>query len=586
MVKRPNKKFSFHADFASVKRDRLKRWITFYRRNIHRFMIDYMGVELYPYEVLMVWMLQHSQTFYAVAARASAKSWIIAAFSIAKAILYPGIKIVVVAKTMNQAGIIISDKTKSIMELHPNVAREITKLHFNKSGYEALFRNGSTIKVVPLGESARGNRANDIIIEESRLVDKASLESIVKPFLSFRHPPYRAKEPYKDDLDYREENTISYITSAHYADADWYQDVKSVLARIVKGDTTAHFIALDYLISIKHGIKGRNSLISEMMNNDITTVRHEYYNLPSTISAKAFFDLSFFKRTGNRAFYPQRIATYNPKKNPYGISKVENEIRLLSVDVATRSGKQNDLTILSCIRLIPSKKGFFRKLVYMESHAGVSSENQAARIKQVFFDFESDYLVLDTQNVGLVIFEQLGKASTDDERNIAYPALTLCNFATLDAGQKEDYLSRVTSVNAIPAIFPVIASASLNSRIATEFKSSLQNHMWEFLIHQIDAENYLLDSQPEYMANANDNNVNAFFLNPYVQTTLLIDECMNLETSLVNNNIKLTRPNGRKDRYTSVSYANYFAEILDRAYMRETNYDNEFSEMRDLLIVV
>lgn len=585
-MKKSKGKFSLHTDFSAVRKDRLKRWITFYRRNIHRFMVDYMGLELYPYQILMVWMLQHSQTFYAVAARASAKSWLIAAFSIAKAILYPGIKIVVVAKTMAQAGIIISDKTKSIMELHPNVAREITKLHFNKGGYEALFRNGSTIKVVPLGESARGNRANDIIIEESRLVDKASLESIVKPFLSFRHPPYRAKDPYRDDLDYREENTISYITSAHYADADWYQDVKSVLTRIIKGDWSANFIALDYLISIKHGIKGRSSLISEMMNNDRVTVRHEYYNLPSTISAKAFFDLSFFKRMENRAFYPQRLATYNPKKNPYGIAKVTDEIRILSADVATRSGKQNDLTILSCVRLIPSKKGFSRKLVYMESHGGISTAKQAARIKQIFFDFEADYLVLDTQNVGLTIFEQLGKASTDDERNIPYPAFTLCNLSVLDNQQRADYLARVTSINAIPVVFPVIASASLNSRIASEFKSSLQNRMWEFLIHQIDAENYLIDSQPEYTANANDNNVSAFFLNPYVQTTLFIDECMNLETSLVNNNIKLTRTNGRKDRYTSVSYANYFAEILDRAYMRETSYDNELAELRDLLIVV
>jgi hypothetical protein len=579
-------KFNLHADFSTVKKDRLKRWITFYRRNIHRFMVDYMGLELYPYQILMVWMLQHSQTFYAVAARASAKSWLIAAFSIAKAILYPGIQIVVVAKTMAQAGIIISDKTKSIMELHPNVAREITKLHFNKGGYEALFRNGSTIKVVPLGESARGNRANDIIIEESRLVDKASLESIIKPFLFFRHPPYRAKEPYKDDLDFREDNTISYITSAHYADADWYQDVKSVISRVLKGDKLVHFIALDYLISIRHGIKGRSSLMGEMMNNDRTTVRHEYYNLPSTISAKAFFDLSFFKRTGNRAFYPQRLATYNAKKNPYGITKVADEVRILSVDVATRSGKQNDLTILSCVRLIPSTKGFARKLVYMESHGGVSTANQAARIKQVFFDFEADYLVLDTQNVGLSIFEQLGKASTDDERNVAYPAFTLCSLSILDNQQREDYLSRVTSINAMPVVFPIMASASLNSRIASEFKSSLQNKMWEFLIHQIDAENYLLDSQPEYMSNATDNNIGAFFLNPYVQTTLLIDECMNLETSFVNNNIKLSRPNGRKDRYTSVSYANFFAEILDRAYMRETNYDSEFEEMRNLLIVV
>ena len=119
---------SISHDINKEKVERLKRWITFYRRNIHRFIADYMGVHLHPYQIIMIWMLQNSTMFYAVASRASAKSWLIAVFSIAKAILYPGIKIVVCAKTQKQAGIIIEEKVKMINANSPNVQREIIRI--------------------------------------------------------------------------------------------------------------------------------------------------------------------------------------------------------------------------------------------------------------------------------------------------------------------------------------------------------------------------------------------------------------------------------------------------------------------------
>lgn len=568
------------------KTERLKRWITFYRRNIHRFIQDYMGLHLYPYQIIIIWMLQNSSTFYAVASRASAKSWLIAAYSMARAILYPGIKVIVCAKTQKQAGIIINEKARAMYAGSPNLQREVKRFGGANNSFEIEFFNGSYIRAVTSDENSRGNRANDIIIEESRLVPKEILESVIKPFFEFRTPPYRTKEPYNTDVDYRETNNLSYITSAYDTSADWYDDVKSVLKRIVRGDKTAHFIALDFLVSVRHGIKSKQTLKNEMLNNNRTAVLQEYYNLPTTMSSKSFFDASFFSRTINKAFYPQRLSTYNFRKNPYQIAKLDGEIRILSADIATRAGKANDLTIMSCIRLIPGRLGYNRELLHMESYSGVSTTKQALRIKQIFFDFEADFCVLDTQSIGLTVFEQLGKAITDEERNVPYPAFTLSHLNLLDLAAQEDYLSRVTSLGALPVVFPVLASASLNSRIASEFKASLQNKRWSFLVNPTDAENFLVEHQPEFLASALDNNVGVFFMNPYVQTTLLIDECLNLNMSLNNGLIKLERTNGRKDRFSSVSYANLLAEILDRDLIRESSFDDTYSELSKYLIVV
>ena len=67
--------------FDEARKERLKLWITFFRRNPHRFIEMYFGIRLYPFQVLMIWMLQRSTLAYIVASRAASKSWIIAVWA-------------------------------------------------------------------------------------------------------------------------------------------------------------------------------------------------------------------------------------------------------------------------------------------------------------------------------------------------------------------------------------------------------------------------------------------------------------------------------------------------------------------------
>lgn len=138
------------------RKERLKRWITFFRRNPVRFISDYFGIKLFPYQMLMIWVLQRSNLAYIVASRASAKTWVIAVWSLTLAVLYPGIKIICSAKTLKQGGILLSEKLTSLRDTYPNVAREITKITTNANTYEAIFACGSSIKIVASSESSRG----------------------------------------------------------------------------------------------------------------------------------------------------------------------------------------------------------------------------------------------------------------------------------------------------------------------------------------------------------------------------------------------------------------------------------------------
>jgi hypothetical protein len=549
-------------EIKGERKERMKRWITFLRRNPNYLIRDYFGIVLHPFQIMMIWVLQRSTLAYIVAARAASKTFMIAIWALTLCVLYPGIKVVTVSKTLKQGSLIIG-KIEELRNKYPNIAREIEKLTINPNNAEVVFHCGSTIKAVPSSESARGNRANYVVVEESRLVPKEILEGVIKPFLEVRMPPYMTKPEYKGIKELREEGLISYITSAWYTAEYWYTYVKTCITKMVAGDETSNFLAFDYLTVLEHGIKTEKMLEDEMNDTDDLTVQMEYYNIPSGSSGKSYFKSSMFSRVLKQAFYPQKETNFNQKKNPYAIEKLEGEIRFVTVDVATRANKKNDNSIIGCIRLIPSKgRGYERHLVYLESHKGEHTGVQAKRIKEIFFDFESDYLSLDIQNAGIGILDSLTENTQDEERGEVYPPFTVVDevFESVKQEVREEIRKRTRGLNPKPVIFPMSATQDLNSQIANAFKIALNKKLWKFLILDGDAEEYLIKSKnKEFMANPDDSDTYAFYLNPFVNTGLAISECINLDMALVGGKVKLIEKAGcYKDRYSAISYANYF----------------------------
>jgi len=580
-----------HHEMDEQRKQRYMLWITFFRRNPHRFIESYFGIHLHPFQVLMIWVLQRSNLAYIVASRAASKTWIIAVWALTLAVLYPGIKIIVCSKTIKQGGILLSEKLTALRDTYPNVAREIEDITMNSNDQIARFHCGSTIKVVPSTDSSRGNRSNYIIIEESRLVPKEILEAVIKPFLEVRNPPYRLKPEYSSDPLLKEEGTISYITSAWYTAEYWYEYVKSCIRRMAKGDETANFLAFDYLITIFHNIKTEEMIKNEMADMDAVSVQMEYYNIPSGASGKSYFKPALFPRNIKKAWYPQKEDTYNAKHNPYDIKKVDGEIRIVSVDIATRANRVNDQSIISCIRMIPLLgRGYNRQLCYMESSKGSNTLIQAKRIKQIFFDFGADYLVLDLQQAGISVYDALSQVTMDEERGITFPAMTVVGgeFEIVEQKLREELRNRTLGVGAIPVIFPILASQSLNSQIAVAFRSSLQKKMWGFLLGDGEGEEFLIKNNKEFTSNPNDSSLFSFFLNPYVQTGLFIGECINLDMTLVNGMIKLTeKPGNFKDRFSSVSYSNLIiSSVFDKNLLKENIEEDEWSIISGLTIII
>ena len=157
----------------------------------------------------------------------------------------------------------------------------------------------------------------------------------------------------------------------------------------------------------------------------------------------------------------------------------------------------------------------------------------------------------------------------DDEFDIEYDAWTVMNHKTISKNDYDDLKENTIATNAIPVIYPINASLELNHIIAQVMDDRIKRKMISFLVDELKAEEFLnkMRKKPDEL---NDYQ-KIRFLNPYVQTTALINEMVALELKMLNGKIKLELPNRmlRKDRYSSVSYGNYFVSLLDSELLQE-----------------
>ena len=239
-------------DLEAQKREKMILWNTFFRRNPHRFVEMYMGIKLYPYQIIWLYLMSISDVFVAICSRAAAKSFLVAVFGIAQCILYPGSEVVIGASTIKQAGLIISDKVKKLKVSSPMLQREIVDITTNINSYQAIFANGSTMTVVAANEGGKGNRSTFLILDEFRLLKKEIVDEIFTPFLYVRQAPFKQNPQY---ADYPEEEPRKFsISSAGYKSEWWYQDTIATIKLMLEGKK-AGFFATDYLVSIFHKIK-------------------------------------------------------------------------------------------------------------------------------------------------------------------------------------------------------------------------------------------------------------------------------------------------------------------------------------------
>ena len=561
------------------KRERLdegiKIWTSFYRQNIHRFAIDYLGIQLKPFQVVLLYMIEKNLKSCLITSRGLGKSWLIALYCCCRAILYPGQKIIVSCETKEQSRNLIREKiVNELMNMSSNLRKEINpreiKIGTNESYVK--FKNGSTITAINASENTRGKRAHILVVDEYVQIKNGfdTLTKILQPFLQVVRQPKYLQNPKYSHL--QEENKQIYASSAWYADHWSYDLYKDYVEKMLIGESS--FVCnLPYNVALKYGLMTQTRLDEIMSDPNLSEEAFlmEYSAMFYDLGEGAYIKPSDIinNRTIVKPWYPPTDIEYIAEKGKRNISWKEDrtskqELRVLGCDIALAQGDKNDNTVIHYSVSIPKGDKYITEVRYSEAINGGTAKAIALRLKQLYFDGDCDYIVMDIAGLGLAVLDALGEYTFDTERDIKYPPMCCFN--------KEDKKERCGYREAMPCIYGIVANEEINNAIAVTLKASLNNHTLKFLVNEFEGEDWLNENKNFQMLETSEK---VRLMYPYVQTTLTQMEIIKLQTEITRKGIKLVEfGSNRKDRYSALAYMNLFIREKENELKKPKNRGN------------
>lgn len=538
-------------------------WIAYYRANPHRFVLDFLGINLRPFQCMLLWAMIHHQYFMFLASRGLGKTFLSAVYCVTRCVLYPETKIIITAPIKTQ-GINVLEKIEGEI-MSPLLRREIKYINTGNQKPAIEFHNGSWIRVVASNDNARGHRANLLLVDEFVKVDSDTIDTVFKKMLtSQREPKFLSKPEYRDYP--REENMQMYLSSAwlksHWSYNSMLGYTKQMLKKKSKDALQTFVCHIPYYTGVKEKLYSHKQMKAEAQQDGFNKMKFamEMEARWWGESEMAFFNFNKIdaNRKLNKPLYPKEVTENTNYENPV---KDSREKRILAVDVARMGGNSNDASVFSLIRLIPKGATYERQLVYMQDMEGIDFETQAIRIRQLYEDFDCDYIVLDSKNVGMGILDNLRRPLDDISRGVSYDPLNVRN---------DDALAQESKFPDAPKVIHIIrATNELNMKMANNLADSFLRGKFRLLIREDIAEEQLRNDKKLKYINLK-NEMQALMKFPYRQTELFITEVMNLEqVNMEQGTFKLvTQGTARKDRYSSVSMGNHLATELERELVK------------------
>ena len=537
--------------------DGLGVWVSFYRCFPNVFAKEYLNMTwLKKFQELMIIICFNFTYVLAIASRGLGKSQIMAAVCVLKCILYPGLKICIAAGNRGQSLNVLKKIIEDFCPQSANLRGEILTQKVTPADAYIIFKNNSSIRVVTSRDSARSARAHIILGDEFPQIPKSILDKVIRKFKAGQRTPKFYENPKYKDIP-KEPNSEIYISSAtfkfHYA----WKKMLSFFKSMMKDESYITY-GFPYQLPVSEGYYPAEQIREEMQEDDFDAVSFsmEMESLFFGEAANAFFNYNDLNNARKilTPIYPQpyyQLLNDSKMKFP---NKQNGEIRLLSMDIATAGGLKNDNSCITLLQMLPSSNGqFIRNILYIETMNGGHTYTQSIRLRQLYDDLEADFVVIDSNGVGISVFDNLVKEQFDEERGVTYPSWSCVN----DTNMAER--SQNPSQNKI--IYSIKATQQLNSDAAAMFRDGLRRGKIRLLADENEAGH--LERNKHFRALSSEDQ--ALYKLPYCQTTLLIHETINLSYKVVNNKIRVEEAsNMRKDRYSSASYANYIASEIER----------------------
>lgn len=456
----------------SIDYEEWTKFLSYYRYYIDKFAVDVLGVNLFPFQRLIMRAMARYPNVMLICCRGLGKSWLCALFMICMAILYPGMAVGIVSGNGNQARMVIKQKIEGELLKNENIKREIASIKTSTDDCIVKLKNGSSIRAITLGtnqkgDNARGWRFQLVLVDEARLVRDTTLTEVIRPMI---------KTPRQNAIDLHDkypENPIEkgrmvYISSAWLKTCDLYQKFLNFYHSMTNGDRHYFVASLDYRVGIDAGLFSMEEIELERESPDMSLDKfmYEYEGVFVGSSNDSYYPYSLT----NKCRVLDRCELAQPKKAKY------EYVITHDVAVSTKAGSDNSCTHV--IKLIPKANGTFDKhVVFTKTMNGASLKEQRELLRELLhIKFpNTEKLVIDVRSAGqglLSLLEEPWSYRNDKGEIEEFPPLI----------QDDDEETMKTLPNAEPIIRGVQATADFNSTYYPYMKSCFEDQSLKLLV--------------------------------------------------------------------------------------------------------
>ena len=215
---------------------------------------------------------------------------------------------------------------------------------------------------------------------------------------------------------------------------------------------------------------------------------------------------------------------------------------------------------------------------YITTHPASDSDGIDLKIREMFWDYQADYIVLDLRNGGEVMYNDLTKPKIHPERSSemwnehGFTISIKNEYQTVSQAKLDDLKLRTIDDQAIPCIIPMVGTSELNSNMWLDLQKQLRDEKIDLLIEDIEFEQEV-ESSKEYFKLTDEEKFR--FKLPYIMTMALINEAINLSQEWKDGKVKLVEPrSGTKDIIVSFAYGNYVSSLIINNLEKNDNDDN------------
>lgn len=524
-------------EIYDFKKKLLVEKIEYYRKHIDVFCEEYLEIPLNLYQKVALRAMAKYNFIVLVWSRGLGKTWTSAIYVCCMAILYPNLRIGIIAPSFRQSKMLVEDKIDNDLCIRSDALRqEIVDL---KNGTDQLIRkfaNNSQIIAIPVGNSGakiRGGRFSIIIADEYAQMNPQIVQSVIKPMMVSK---LDYKVDAKKDEDFFDMKFIS-ISSAFFKFNHLYEFFRDTITQIGLGSEKHYASCLDYKVGLDVGLYNE-SVIEE--------AKRTYSKLDFDME----YDATFPDLSDNNWISPTDLMACSNLMT-MDLHFDENYKYIMGLDVARTEG--NDNTAIVVIKLVPDKKKKIveKHLVYQKVLNGKTFNEQATEIRKILNKFPCDEIHMDTTGLGLGLSDELAKSSVDVLTGEIEPPLCDVN--------NEEHKRDIPNGNFI--IHGHKFSLDFNHQLGMSVKQNTQKRLLRLYSQEA------LDS----------------IENPTSEEVMVLDEAektrreiMSIEARPRGNFLTFNVPRGgmsegRKDRWTATGLALLGADVIEKDMFREKN---------------